>query len=182
MEYHEVDLYPARSLGDTMLGTFFRRQAKKDLSTVAEQAPEVLYNPALVMTLTHQHRCLVMQLVKAHSSAQQGLYEEVHQTLDQFQTDLAEHMKRKAAAFHPYVEAHLRGPDAKDLLREMRANSLFIERAVESFLKHYGSYPVTDRTALRFGIEISGVSEEFCERLEKEEAQFYSLYMPPEAY
>jgi hypothetical protein len=165
-----------------MLGTFFRRQPKKDEAAESAPAPEVPYNPALVMTLTHQHRSLVMQLVKAHSSAQQGSYEEVHQALDRFKDELDEHLRRKAAEFHPYLEVHLRGLDAKDLLREMRANNAFIERAVDGFLKHYGSYPVTERTAMRFGIEISGVSEEFCERLEKEEAHFYTLYMPPEAY
>lgn len=181
MEYHEVLQHPLRSLEDSMLGTFFRRQSKQDVPAEAK-VPEVPYNPALVMTLTHQHRSLVMQLVKAHSAAQQGQYEDVHNTLDQFKADLEQHLKRKAAEFHPYVESHLKATDAKDLLREMRANTAFIERSVEGFLKHYGNYPVTERTAMRFGIEISGVSEEFCERLEKEEAHFYTLYMPPEAY
>lgn len=168
-----------------MLSAFFRKHPKKDEPPkgppVAERR-DIPYDPGLAVALSHQHRMLTMLLVKASSAAQQDLYDEVRETLVQFKTGLADHLKRESAELHPYLAAHLKGEDSETLLKEMRANSRYIERAVESFLNHYSSYPVNDRTVDRFNMELSGVSEEFCERIEKEEAELYTLYMPPEAY
>jgi len=183
MEYHLGHHGSAvRNDGESMLNAFFRKQPKKGVPPSAEAAPEVPYDPSLVAALTHQHRELVMLLVKAHSAAQQGRYEEVRGTLQQFKDELVVHLRKEHDELQDYLSGHLKGADAKDLLKEMRANSSYIERAVDSFLNHYLNYPVTERTAMRFGIEISGVSEEFCERVERAEGSFYTLYMPPETY
>ena len=169
-----------------MLSAFFRKQPKKDEAPKAApplpERREIPYDPGLVTALTHQHRMLTMLLVKASSAAQQNLYDEVRGTLVQFKTGLADHLKRETAELHPYLTAHLKGEDSAAILKEMRANTRYIERAVEGFLSHYSSYPVSHNTAARFNIELSGVSEEFCERIEKEEASLYTLYLPPEAY
>ena len=169
-----------------MLSGFFRKHARNDEvpkdRTPAAGPRTIPYDPGLVAALSHQHRMLTMLLVKASSVAQQQLYDEVRETLVQFKTGLADHLKRESAELHPYLTAHLKGEGAESILKEMRANSRYIERAVESFLSHYAGYPVNERTVDRFNMELSGVSEEFCERIEKEEASLYTLYMPPEAY
>lgn len=178
------DYEPFAETETAMLLSFLSRKHKKDELSQAGKAaePEVAYDPGLVTALTMQHRSLTTLLVKATSVAQQRQFGEVNSILTRFKLELDEHLKREHQEFFPYLNAHLRGEDAKDVLREARANSLYIERAVESFLNHYTGYPVGERTALRFGMELSGVIEEFCERLEKEEATIYTLYLPPEAY
>jgi hypothetical protein len=103
-------------------------------------------------------------------------------TLLRFSQGLAEHLKRDSAELHPYLTSHLKGEDRDRILREMSAGSVHVERAVQGFLKHYAGYPVGERNVGMFVVEIDGVSEEFCERIEKEEATVYTLYMPPEAY
>ena len=165
-----------------MLDKFFRKQPQKTEAPKVAKAPEVPYDPGLVTALTHQHRSLVMLLVKASSAAQQDLYEDVQETLAQFKLGLDEHLKRENTELHPYLAAHLRGDDAKDVLREMRTNAALIERTVEGFLNHYIGYPVSATNVQRFEMEIEGVSEEFSQEVEREEASFYTLYMPPEAY
>jgi len=168
-----------------MLDRFFRKQPKKDEPIKGAKAlehPAVPYDPGLVMALTHQHRALVMLLVKASNAAQQDLYEDVQETLAQFKMGLDEHLKRENTELHPYLATHLKGEGAKDLLREMRTNAALIERTVEGFLNHYLGYPVSATNVERFEMEIEGVSDEFSQEVEREEASFYTLYMPPEAY
>lgn len=169
-----------------MLSGFFRKSHKQDSKPEDVQPPapraDVPYDPSLVTALTMQHRALGLLLVTAASAAQQGRFEEVAETLAQFKRELTEHLKREKEQLEPYLAAHLRGEDGKTVLRELHSSTVHIERSVEGFLSHYLSYPVGERNVMRFGIEISGVSEEFCDRIEGEEAQFYTLYLAPDAY
>ena len=167
-----------------MLDKLFRRQPQK---TEAPQippakAPEVAYDPGLIAALTQQHRELTVLLVKASSASQQSRYDEVRDSLAQFRAALTEHLKRESAQLHPYLIAHLKGEDSREVLRDMRSNYIRVEQSVEGFLNHYSGYPVSDVNADRFEAELEGVSEEFCEEIEKEEAAFYTLYLPPDAY
>ncbi|HEY1772614.1 MAG TPA: hemerythrin domain-containing protein [Gammaproteobacteria bacterium] len=189
MEYRpgRVTTYDYEPFAETetaMLLSFLSRKNKKQEPLQGAQAPqpEIAYDPGLITALTLQHRSLTSLLVKATSLGQQRDFAGVQTTLEQFKAELDEHLHREHDEFFPYLTAHLKTEDAKDILKEARSNSLYIERAVESFLSHYAGYPVGERTVLRFGMELSGVIEEFCERLEKEEADIYTLYMPPEAY
>ena len=167
-----------------MLDKFFRRQTQKTEPPKGPQpmAAEVTYDPGLIAALTQQHRDLTVLLVKASSASQQGRYDEVKEALAAFKTGLTEHLKRESAQLHPYLTAHLKGEDSREVLKDMRTNYIRIEQSVEGFLNHYSGYPVSDVNAERFEMEIEGVSEEFCEEIEKEEASFYTLYMPPESY
>ena len=178
------DYEPFAETETAMLLSFLSRKSKKQEPPKDGHAPdpEVSYDPGLVTALTLQHRSLTTLLVKASSLAQQQDFAGVQTMLEQFKAELDEHLHREHSEFFPYLTSHLKGEDTKDILKEARSNSLYIERAVEGFLKHYTGYPVGERTVLRFGMELSGVIEEFCERLEKEEAHIYTLYMPPEAY
>ncbi|HEV2109837.1 MAG TPA: hemerythrin domain-containing protein [Gammaproteobacteria bacterium] len=168
-----------------MLEKLFRKQPPNTEPPKGQQTqarPEVVYDPGLIAALTQQHRDLTVLLVKASSASQQGLYEEVREALAQFRAGLVEHLKRESAQLHPYLTAHLKGEDSRELLKDMRSNYVRVEQSVEGFLNHYSGYPVSDVNADRFEMEIEGVSEEFCEEIEKEEASFYTLYLPPESY
>ena len=161
----------------------FRKNPKQAEPLPALKTPAAVpYDPGLVTALTHQHRSLTLLLVKASSAAQQGLYEEIKETLQQFKHELAEHLKRETTELHPYLSAHLKGDGSKEILKEMRASTTNIERTLEGLINHYASYPVTERNVARFEIELSGVSDEFCAKLEQEEASIYTLYLTPEAY
>ena len=167
-----------------MLDKFFRKQPLKTEPPRVQPAKpaEVAYDPGLIAALTQQHRELTVLLVKASSASQQSRYDEVKDALAQFRAALTEHLKRESAQLHPYLIAHLKGEDSREVLRDMRSNFIRVEQSVEGFLNHYSGYPVSDVNADRFEAELEGVSEEFCEEIEKEEAAFYTLYLPPDAY
>ena len=166
-----------------MLSLFQRKPPNRTAPPQGERVqPEVPFNPSLIAALTHEHRALDLLLVKARSAAQQNHYEDAMDILAQFKSALEDHQRRESIELHPYLATHLRGDGSQDILKEMRANAALIRRSVEGLLNHYNAYPVSYINVARFEIEVGGVSEEFRERIEKEEASIYSLYMPPEIY
>ncbi|HEY3859450.1 MAG TPA: hemerythrin domain-containing protein [Gammaproteobacteria bacterium] len=166
-----------------MLRTFFTRQLKEDAAPKIRRAERgTAYDPGLITALTHQHRQLVLLLVKASSTAEQCYFAETAEALAQFETDLDTHLRRENAQLVPYLALHLRGEDAEGLVRDMRTNGVLIERTVQSFLDYYLHNPVDAESMQDFVTEIEKVCEEFCQEIEREEAAFYTLYMAPEAY
>jgi len=166
-----------------MLRTFFTRQLREDAAPKISKAERgVPYDPGLITALTHQHRELALLLVKASSTAEQCYFAETAEALTQFETDLEAHLRRESTQLVPYLAAHLRGEDAKELVRDMRTNGALIERTVQGFLDYYRHNPVDAESMHDFVTEIENVCEEFCQEIEREEAAFYTLYMAPEAY
>lgn len=168
-----------------MLSTLFsRKQSKKDPAPKAEtpspQAADTAYDPILITALTDQHRALVMLLIRARNAAQQARYEEVKGNLEQFKSGLEDHLYQEGVGLLPYLVKHLTGED-RTMLKDMQMNTNYIGRTVSGFLEHYIGYPVTDRNAERFDTEIEGVSEEFSERLQREETSLYALYKPADS-
>jgi hypothetical protein len=166
-----------------MLRTLFGKRPKDgEAPRIGKTERGVPYDPGLITALTHQHRELVLLLVKASSTAEQCYFAETAEALVQFETDLDTHLRRESAQLVPYLAAHLRGEDAKELVRDMRTNGVLIERTVQGFLDYYRHNPVDAESMQDFVTEIESVCEEFCQEIEREEAAFYTLYMTPEAY
>ena len=140
------------------------------------------YDPGLIIALTHQHRQLVMLLVKASSTAEQCYFAETAEALAQFKSSLDAHLKRERAQLIPYLGHHLRGEDVDELVREMHTNCALIEGTVRGFLDHYLRHPVDAESLGEFVLQVERVCEEFSQEIEREEASFYTLYMAPEAY
>ena len=168
-------------------GLFSRKQPKKDAAHKNELPPEPVsldaqYDPGLVTVLTEQHRELIMLLIRARSAAQQSRFEDVKITLSQFRVSLDDHLYQESVALLPYLSSRVNAEITRTSLKDMHNNTAHIERTVAGFLNHYLSYPVSERNAARFDIEIEQVSEEFTERIQREETTLYPLYAPPESY
>lgn len=166
-----------------MLRTLFRNQPKDDAVPRVEKAKRgVPYDPSLITALTHQHRELVLLLVRASSAAELGYYTEAQTALTEFKATLDAHLRREDIQLAPYLAEHLRGEDAAELMREMHTNTSLIQRTVKGFLDRYLDKPITAAILQDFQREIDAMSEEFSQEVEREEAAFYTLYMIPEAY
>ena len=168
-----------------MLQKFFGRSLKDDAHYEEWKRPRYLgprYDPSLVLTLTHQHRTLSMLLVEASSAAQLGAYAEIGNILAQFETALAEHLRQEHKRLHPYLAEHIKGAEGDEVLKEMHSQAALIRHSVEGFLKRYRSAPLDMEAAEGFEQAIETMSEELSQEMEREEAIFYTLYGPPEAY
>src|ERR1700748_2893052 len=97
----------------------------------------IAYDPGLITALTHQHRELVLLLVKASSAAEQCYYAEATEALVEFRASLQAHLRREDSQLIPYLSQHLWGVGVEELVRDMRANSSHIERTVKNFLDSY---------------------------------------------
>ncbi|HEY1772617.1 MAG TPA: hemerythrin domain-containing protein [Gammaproteobacteria bacterium] len=166
-----------------MLRTLFGYQPKEDRAPKTEKNRHgVPFDPGLITALTHQHRELVMLLVRASSAAELGYYAEAQTALSDFKNTLEAHLRRESIQLMPYLAAHLRGEDAAELMREMQTNTTLIQRTVKGFLDRYLGKPITAANLQRFQRDIDAMSDEFCQEVEREEAAFYTLYMTPDAY
>jgi len=166
-----------------MLRTLFGMlPTEREAPKVATPPRGIAYDPGLITALTHQHRQLVLLLVKASSTAEQCYFAETAEALAQFKADLDTHLKLEDAQLVPYLSHHLWGEGIEELIREMRANSALIDRTVRGFLEHYLRKPVDADSLNDFVIQVERVCEEFSQEVEREEASFYTLYMGPEAY
>ncbi len=168
-----------------MLQKFFGRSLKDDARYDEWKRPRYLgtrYDPSLVLTLTRQHRALSMLLVEASSAAQLGAYDEVGDILERFEAALAEHLRQEQKRLHPYLVEHIKGGEGDEVLKEMHSQTALIRHSVEGFLKRYRSAPLDMETAAGFEQAIEAMSEELSQEMEREEAIFYTLYGPPEAY
>jgi hypothetical protein len=166
-----------------MLRTLFGKlPTEREAPKLAKSPRGVAYDPGLITALTHQHRELVMLLVKASSTAEQCYFTETADTLAQFKAGLDAHLQRESVQLVPYLSHHLRGEGAQELIREMRTNSALIDRTVRGFLDHYQRNPVDAGSMNDFVVQVERVCEEFSQEVEREEASFYTLYMTPEAY
>jgi hypothetical protein len=166
-----------------MLRTFFGMLPKeREAPRIARAQRGIPFDPGLITALTHQHRQLVMLLVKASSTAEQCYFAETAEALAQFKDDLDTHFRREDAQLIPYLAHHLRGEGAEELVQEIRTNGALIDRTVRGFLAHYLSHPVDAENLDDFVIQVERVCEDLSQEMEREEAAFYTLYMAPEAY
>lgn len=173
--YKDVEVYMLR----TLLG---KRPRDREAPRIAKLQRGIPYDPALINALTHQHRELVMLLVKASSAAEQCYYAEATEALAQFKANLARHLKHEESQLYPYLSHHLWGEGSAELVREMHENSGLIEHTVQRFVDSYLHEPVNHDTLYDFLIDVERVCEEFSREVGREEMAFYTLYMGPEAY
>lgn len=166
-----------------MLRTFFGMlPTEREAPKVAKPPRGIAYDPGLITALTHQHRQLVLLLVKASSTAEQCYFAETAEALAQFKADLDAHLKRESSQLVPYLSHHLWGEGVDELIREMRTNDALIDRTVRGFLDHYLRNPVNADNLSDFVVQVERVCEDFSQEVEREETSFYTLYMAPEAY
>jgi iron-sulfur cluster repair protein YtfE (RIC family) len=166
-----------------MILEFFTKHPKDWEALQIDQTRRgVAYDPGLITALTHQHRQLVMLLVKASSTAEQCYYAESAEALAQFKADLDAHLQRESTQLMPYLAQRLKGEGVRELIQDMHTQHARVGRTVKNFLDRYLREPVDADTLSDFVVEIERVCEEFSQEVEREEASFYTLYMTPEAY
>lgn len=163
----------------TLLG---KRPKDRDAPRIAKARRGIPYNPSLISALTHQHRELVMLLVKASSAAEQCYYAEATEALTQFKAKLEAHLKREDGELVPYLSQHLWGEGTDALLHDMQSNSALLHRLVRPFLDSYLTSPLDADKLPQFLTDVERLCEDLSHEVAREEAAFYTLYMGPEAY
>lgn len=166
-----------------MLRTIFGKRPKdRDAPRIAKAQRGIPYDPALITALTHQHREMVMLLVKASSAAEQCFYAEAAEAVAQFKAKLDSHLRHEDSQLVPYLSEHLWGEGTDELLHDMHTNSARVNRMVRRFLDTFLDRPLHADNLPEFLDEVERLCEDFSQATAREEAAFYTLYMGPEAY
>ena len=163
----------------TLLGM---RPKDREAARIATPPRGISYDPGLINALTHQHRELVMLLVKASSTAEQCYYAEATEALAQFKAKLDAHLQREDSELVPYLAKHLWGDGTDELLDDARTNSARVNRMVRQFLDTFLDHPLDADKLPEFLAGVERLCEDFSQQAAREEAAFYTLYMGPEAY
>jgi hypothetical protein len=144
---------------------------------------ELSFDPELISSLKSDH----IRLLEIYSSISvlldEGKADELAQPLEEFKALLREHLLTENLKLYVYLKYALVN-DAKNLniMIELRKDMQKIGKVVNQFLTRYSEFPWTDELKSSFPDEFYEIGSVLGERIEREEALLYTLYMPPDAY
>lgn len=155
------------------------RQAPIPAKPVSAPGTHIGYHPELVSQLEgdHQNLLRIMGTV-AEALAVQDL-KAVVQRLDAFRSAIQDHLLTENVRLYVYLEhALVQDPVSHALIHEFRREMDGIGKAVLNFLAKYRELETQPELLRTFGDDLNAVGKVLVERIRREEAMLYPLYMP----
>jgi Hemerythrin HHE cation binding domain len=139
----------------------------------------IAYDAALVPALMQDHKMLVQLYGQVGEMATRGEYSQIPQMLMAFKVHLEGHLIAENVRFYNYVENSMQG-DAENtaLIRSFRREMNAIARGVVEFVKKYQVPQFDVQLRNEFMKDYATVGGLLAQRIEREEASLYPLYMP----
>lgn len=139
----------------------------------------IAYDAGLVPALKRDHADLVKLYGAIGECAQQGDFQQVPQMLMAFKVHLEGHLIAENVRFYNYVENAMQGDaDSTALVRSFRREMNAIARGVVDFVKKYQLSTFDQQAREEFSEDYKTVYGLLAQRIEREEASLYPLYMP----
>lgn len=140
---------------------------------------QIHYSPELIdrFKSDHQHLLGLFGAIKAAASDGDVATAATH--LDAFRGALQGHLLTENVRLYVYLEHALAG-DAQShmLMHEFRHEMDEIGKAVVAFLGKYRDLASRPDLASEFGHELDGIGKVLVQRIQREEATLYPLYLP----
>ncbi|MFT4630080.1 MAG: methionine salvage enolase-phosphatase E1 [Arenicella sp.] len=175
------------------VGEFFRgRSAKKQLLTKSRSATApakqvrrskkkgVKYDNELIAKLEKEHRLLMEVFGRIWSEGYEASdFVVLTLHLRDFKSKFQSHLLKENVKFYAYLEQSVRR-DAHSLsiVRDFRKDMNDIANEVISFCKKYGDLEGVKAHQELFATEYQGVAQALLKRVQLEERDLYSLYLP----
>ncbi|WP_303901238.1 hemerythrin domain-containing protein [Thiohalomonas denitrificans] len=164
----------------------FKGKAKDNDTTLAgrqEYAPapgtQIRYDPALVNSLEQDHQKLLRIYTAIKEAFDAGDYETVSARLNEFRAVLQGHLLTENVRLYIYLDRQLAGDDTNsDLIHGFRREMDGIGKDVMNFLKKYETIGVDIDIATAFIRDFEAIGKVLVDRIEREEATLYPLYLP----
>lgn len=139
----------------------------------------IAYDAGLVPALKRDHADLVKLYGAIGERAQQGDFQQVPQMLMAFKVHLEGHLIAENVRFYNYVENAMQGDsESTALVRSFRREMNAIARGVVDFVKKYQISTFDQQARDEFLADYKTVYGLLAQRIEREEASLYPLYMP----
>lgn len=168
-----------------MFGLFKDKSKDNAEATVGREqyapAPgtEIRYDPALVDTLKQEHQQLLGIYTAISEAFRANDYDTVSARLNQFRTALQAHLLTENVRLYIYLDRQLAGDEVNsDLIRGFRREMDAIGKTALNFLKKYDAIGVDTDLAAAFARDFDAIGKVLVDRIEREEATLYPLYLP----
>jgi hypothetical protein len=139
----------------------------------------IAYDADLVPALKKDHKALVQMYGEVGQLADRGEFNQIPQMLLAFKVYLEGHLIAENVRFYNYVESTMQSdPENTALIRSFRREMNAIARGVVDFVKKYQLAQFDDQLREEFMNDYKTVGGLLAQRIEREEASLYPLYMP----
>jgi hypothetical protein len=116
-------------------------------------------------------------------SAEVRNYPRTLETISAFKNVLQQHLLEENIRFYTYLRVCLKN-DAENarLMHAMKSEMEGIGRVVTQFIWHYLQFGIDDTNIKKFLTDLQGIGAALEDRIQREEASLYTLYLPPVNY
>lgn len=174
-----------------MFGFLFRKGKPVDRSPAAVPPPApkpaeaaapgtaIRYNPELIEQLKRDHQALLALFGSIQTAFAAGRLQAVVEHLDAFRTGIQSHLLIENVRLYIYLEHQLASDEAShQLIHDFRHEMDGIGKAVVGFLAKYKDLSVDTNLVASFGRDLEAVGKVLVDRIQREEATLYPLYLP----
>ncbi len=139
----------------------------------------IRYHPDLVAELKREHQTLLGLFAPIQAAFKAGELQTVVQHLESFRVGIQSHLLKENVRLYIYLE-HQLADDATshELIHGFRHEMDGIGKAVMGFLAKYRDLGVDRNLVDSFGRDLDGVGKVLVDRIQREEATLYPLYLP----
>lgn len=140
------------------------------------------YRPTLIDDLKSDHQQLGSIFAELVAATNAGKRKETKKALDQFEGLLYEHLLKEKISFYIYLRGIFsRDEGTLELVNYFSREMDGIQREVMKFLRKYRESSLSPSELSEMSHELNGLGKALTNRIKREEAQLYPLYMPPSA-
>lgn len=141
------------------------------------------YDPELIGRFNEQHQRLLSGFAAILAHAQARRYEALMAAVGLFRKELSEHLLDENVRLYTYLSHCLNhDPSSESLARDMHLEMARIGQGVSSFIRRFTHSGVDDTNVEAFLAESQSIRIALLDRIQREEATLYPLYMRPEEY
>lgn len=116
-------------------------------------------------------------------SVAKAKYARIPEALDRFRRVLETHLLEENVRLYIYLmKCLVTAPANLQLAHDMKREMEGIGRTANNFIRHYIEFGVDNSNIEKFQSELKGIGAALADRIEREEASLYTLYLPPEDY
>ena len=143
----------------------------------------VPYHPNLIEDLKSEHQELVDLLGRVSKALDKGDIKPIPKLLHEFGVRLRAHLLKENVELYVYLTRNLAGdPDNQALIRDLKREMMQIGRSVNQFLETYVDHTWDQERKDKFAEDFAQLTEVLGQRIQVEESDLYTLYLPPDSY
>ncbi len=152
-------------------------------AAVRRGAHRIPYHPDLISELKDEHQALVQLLEELSVAVEKDRTRKIPKILHEFGVRLRAHLLKENVQLYVYLDRNLANdPDNHALIHDLKREMMHIGRSVNRFLEHYMDHEWDAAGKDRFEKDFAQLTEILGQRIQLEESDLYTLYLPPESY